>query len=86
MGMSPKNLNKNIEDRLARLPAHDLDPRISRKIISQVHTLLDNREQKVQEFQNQNTHPGFLTLIYLTVLSLFVFIDVIRIILFIYSK
>ena len=86
MGMSPKNHNKNIEDRLARLPTHDLDPRISRKIISQVHTRLNNREPKVQEFQTQHTRPGLLTLLYLTVLALFVFIDVIRVILFIYLK
>jgi len=85
MDKSPKILNKTIEDRLAQLPEHDLDPKISRKILSRAHDLLQNREQRGQEFRPHNTLPGTLTLIYLTVQALFVFIDVIRIILYIYS-
>jgi hypothetical protein len=85
MGTSPKTLNKAIEERLARLPEHDLDPKISGKILSRAHELLLNREQRGQEFRPQNSLPWTLTLIYLTVQALFLFIDVIRIILYIYS-
>lgn len=85
MGIPPKKLNKNIEDRLARLPAHDLDPKISSKIICQAHALLDNKERKIQEFHPQKTLAGIPTFIYLTAQALFVFFDVIRIILYIYS-
>jgi|GEM_PF-3134819 len=85
MGMSSNNSDKNMEQRLSRLPAYDLDFKVSRRILSRAHALMDSREPAIQQYPNQERGPGYPALFGLTAAAIFVCIDVIRIILFIYS-